>query len=115
MVPDIFSLRWLVSVPWNKAKCVRREDIILTTWEKLREKTTLFCLAFLRTGFVPSCPDVTTVEITAQMLGEVKGLSSCHQPLWPGCTAYLVVWGDIRYSVTQIKEGSEASSPEKES
>lgn len=103
-------------MPWNEAECIRREDIILTTWEKLREKkTALFYLAFLRMGFVPSCADVTTVEITAQTLGEVKGLSSSHQPLWPGCAAYLAVWGDIRCSVTQIKEGSKASSPKKES
>lgn len=65
-------------MPWNVSECVRREDIILMTWEKPREKTALFCLAFLRMGFVPSCPDVTTVEITAQTLGEVKGLSSSH-------------------------------------
>lgn len=41
LLEPLWSLRWLVSVPWNKAKCVRREDIILTTWEKLREKNNI--------------------------------------------------------------------------
>lgn len=49
---------------WPEAE--RKNSIVLPPW----------------TGFVPSCPDVTTVEIIAQMLGEVKGLSSSHQPFW---------------------------------
>lgn len=39
---------------WNEAACVRRADVIFVTWEKLREKTALLCLAAHSMGCVPS-------------------------------------------------------------
>lgn len=41
-------------MPWNEAACVRRADVIFVTWEKLREKTALLCLAACSMGCVPS-------------------------------------------------------------